>query len=100
MYPWDTKLCLYAYSTFVWMQEAVSLEWKLIFFTCLTFFTKILPLTLELPIQEHSWDFSWPFLDPQKYVRDRTTRNVSSLKKVSVVFSLLYSRESNSVINP
>lgn len=44
-----------------------------------------LPLPLSCQSRRHSWDLSWPFLDPQKYEHDRATRNVSSLRKVSVV---------------
>lgn len=36
-----------------------------------------LPLPLSCQSRRHSWDLSWPFIDPPKYVRDRATRNVS-----------------------
>lgn len=74
---------------FVPMQEAVSLEWKLISFTCLTFFTKLLSLTLELPSQEAQLGFELAALRSPNYVCDGATRNISSLKKVSVVTLLI-----------
>lgn len=66
MYLWVRQLCLYAYNTFMSMHEAVSLEWNLIFFTCLTFFTKLLSLTLELPIQEAQLGFELALLRSSK----------------------------------
>lgn len=42
--------------------------------------------------RRHNCDLSWPLLDPQKYVCDRDIRNVSTLKKVSVVIHLISQR--------